>query len=203
MKMHRLAIPAALAALVVVPAAQASISASIDFGTDTAPVTQTVTFQNGSVNTVTVTGAGVNGSRQAGPFILTGFPGCLGAQLPHGASCQQDVTFDPTVVPPGEFDATFTITYDDGGTPTTASTDLTGIADGAPNISVASESPTVVRANGTQTQVFTSADGRFVAFSSEADNLVPGFGPAPHAGSVTQPTQQPPTAPKSLGWDDL
>jgi Tol biopolymer transport system component len=183
MKLHRVALPAVLAALVAVPAAQASITASIDFGTVTAPVTRTVTFQNPSVNAVTVTGAGVNGSRQAGPFVLTGSPGCLGVQLAHGQSCQQDVTIDPTVVPPGEFDATFILTYDDAGTPTTASTDLTGVADGAANISVVSDTPGGVRADGKTVQEEISSDGRFVAFSSEATNLVPGFGPAPHFGS--------------------
>src|SRR5262249_45069091 len=168
MKLYRLALSAVLVALVAVPAAQGSVVPTIDFGTVTAPVTQTVGFQNPSANTVTITGAGVNGSRQAGPFVMTGSNGCLGAQPAPGAVCYQDITFDPTVVPPGEFDATYTITYDDAGVPTTVpAADLTGVADGAANISVVSDTPGGVRADGKTVQEEISPDGRFVAFSSE------------------------------------
>lgn len=167
-----------LVSLVVVPGAEAAFAGPVDFGTATAPVTETVTWSNSGGGAVTINSVDLNGSRSNGPFSFTG-TSCAG-QSGSLAGCSQQIVFDPTTVPPGAYHATYNLTYTKSGVTATDSVDLTGVADGSPDISVDSESSSGVRGSGTVDSVAANTDGRYVAFSSSADDLVPGFLPAPN-----------------------
>ena len=127
-----------LVSLVVVPGAEAAFAGPVDFGTATAPVTETVTWSNSGGGAVTINSVDLNGSRSNGPFSFTG-TSCAG-QSGSLAGCSQQIVFDPTTSSPGAYHATYNLTYTKSGVTSTDSVDLTGVADGSPDISVDSQS---------------------------------------------------------------
>lgn len=87
-----LAVPAIASAETVAPT-------SIDFGTHTNMVTQSVTFTNDSADMRWVSGTNVSG----GPFETS--DSCGGGTLYPGMSCTISVTFDPGKLGGGAFPA--------------------------------------------------------------------------------------------------
>ena len=74
--------------------------------------------------------------------------------------------FDPTTVPPGAYHATYNLTYTKSGVTSTDSVDLTGVADGSPDISVDSQSSSGVRGAAplTALQPTPTVDTRVLVF---------------------------------------